>query len=309
VLVKLGEALLSLDRTDEAIAAFQECISAFPKDPAAYHARLFASRAYLEKNDLAQAKAMLQANLHHESLTPRSDVWRESLFAMGRLLHDEGLSRLLSQNIAEKNAISEAAALESAHATLQEALRYLREAVERYPEDRSATLARLQLAEAHRQAARLPLARLQNETIESRRAALNAQAQQELKAALTTYEELTALLNRRGDVAPLSAVEQSILRNAYFARGGVLYDLGEFEQAIQAYSTATNRYQNEPAAVEAYVQIASCYRRLNKPLEARGTIEQAKIVIDRMPSDADFTKTTRFARDEWNTLLNWLSGT
>jgi TolA-binding protein len=116
-------------------------------------------------------------------------------------------------------------------------------------------------------------------------------------------------LNRRADETPLAAVEQAILRNALFARGGVLYDLGRFDEAIQAYSTATNRYQNEPAAVEAYVQIASCYRRLNKPLEARGTLEQAKLVIERMPADADFTKTTRFPRDEWNTLLQWLSGT
>jgi TolA-binding protein len=312
VLLKLSEALLSLDRTDEALAACTECMQLFPKDPAAYSARLLASRAYLEKNDLPAAKAMLQANLHHESLTPRSDVWRESLFAMGTLLYDEGLAKLIAHSVSDASASpdqSEAASLEAAHAALHEALRYLDEAVQRYPDDPRATLARLHLAETHRQAAHLPLARLQSETIESRRAALNAQVQQELKAALATYDELTARLNRRADERPLSAVEQSILRNAYFARGGVLYDMGNFESAIQAYSTATNRYQNEPAAVEAYVQIASCYRRLNKPLEARGTIEQAKLVIDRMPTDADFTRTTRFGRDEWNTLLDWLSGT
>lgn len=312
VLVKLAEAQLSLDRVDAAIATCNECIQAFPKDPAAYHARLLASRAYREKNDIAAAKAMLEANLHHESLTPRSDVWRDSLFAIGALLCDEGQMKQMEHHVAQQSAASgepPTASLEAGHAALHEAQRYLSEAISRYPNDPQATQARFQVAEAHRQSARLPLAKLQTESIESRRAALNAQVQQELQAGLAAYDELATLLNRRADEGPLSPVEQSILRNTYFARGGVLYDLGQFEQAIQAYSTATNRYQNEPAAVEAYVQIASCYRRLNKPLEARGTIEQAKLVMARMPEAADFTKTTRFARDEWTTLLDWLSGT
>ncbi len=310
VLVSLGEALISLDRTDEAMVAFNDCMAGFPKDPATYQARLLASRALVEKNDIPQAKAMLQTNLHHESLTPRSDVWRDSLFAMGTLLHDQGQAMMVEHQLnAGKQATPPPPTLEAAQAVLHEALRYLVEAVERYPNDQKSTLARFQIAEAHRQAARVPLTRLKTESIESRRAALSAEAQNELQAALEAYDELTTQLNRRADEAMLPPVEQAILRNSFFARGGVLYDLGRFEQAIQAYSTATNRYQSEPAAVEAYVQIASCYRRLNKPLEARGTLEQAKLVIERMPANANFTTTTRYGRDEWNSLLDWLSGT
>jgi tetratricopeptide (TPR) repeat protein len=204
-------------------------------------------------------------------------------------------------------AANTTARLEQSHAALQGAQRKLTEAILRYPDDPQAIQARYLLAQTHRQMADLPLTKLQMETIESRRAALNRQAQDELNAALAAYNELLAKLNALAETRPLTAVEQSILRNAYFHRPAALYDLGSYEAAIQSYSTATNRYQHDPAAVEAYVQIAACYRRLNKPLEARGTLEQAKVVLARIKPDADFTVTTRFTRDEWTELLEWLS--
>jgi TolA-binding protein len=86
-----------------------------------------------------------------------------------------------------------------------------------------------------------------------------------------------------------------------------LFDLGKYDEAIQAYSSATNRYQQRPEALEAFVQIASCYRQLNEPAKARGTLEQAKVVLRRIPADADFAKTTRYSRDEWSSLLDFLS--
>jgi hypothetical protein len=54
------------------------------------------------------------------------------------------------------------------------------------------------------------------------------------------------------------------------------------------------------------VQIAACLRRLNRAGEARGTLEQARIVLQRLRPDADFTRTTRYNRDEWTQLLAWL---
>ena len=75
-------------------------------------------------------------------------------------------------------------------------------------------------------------------------------------------------------------METRLLRNCYFARADVLYDLKRFEDAIDAYVSATNRYQNEPEALEAYVQIANCHRLLNRPDLARGTLEQAKAILN-----------------------------
>ena len=78
-------------------------------------------------------------------------------------------------------------------------------------------------------------------------------------------------------------------------------------EARKAYSTATNRYQHEPESLEAYLQIANCHRRENRPDDARGTLELAKVVLERIGADADFNKTTRYNRDEWIVLLDWLT--
>jgi tetratricopeptide (TPR) repeat protein len=101
-------------------------------------------------------------------------------------------------------------------------------------------------------------------------------------------------------------VAAALLRNCYFGRADALYDLGRYEEAIKAYSDATNRYQHEPESLPAYMQIASCYRALKRPGEARGTMEQARVVLERIRPDADFARTTPLDRQAWSDLLAWL---
>ena len=63
---------------------------------------------------------------------------------------------------------------------------------------------------------------------------------------------------------------------------------------------------DDPESLEAHVQIATCYRRLRRPNEARGTLEQARVVLQRIRADADFLRTTRLDRQQWDELLGWL---
>jgi hypothetical protein len=86
-----------------------------------------------------------------------------------------------------------------------------------------------------------------------------------------------------------------------------LFDLQQYEDAIQAYASATNRFQHEPESLEAYVQIANCHGKLNRAADARRTLEQAKLILNRIRPDADFLATTRYDRREWADLLNWLT--
>jgi hypothetical protein len=41
--------------------------------------------------------------------------------------------------------------------------------------------------------------------------------------------------------------------------------------------------------------------------EARGAIEQAKIVLARLPAQADFTLATGFGKQQWTRVLNDMS--
>ena len=310
-LVGIGESLLALGRIDESIAALQRCLQIYPKHPMAYRARLLGSQAQQEKGALAEAKELLIDNLYRYSLAPQSAEWRDSLFALGGLLYREGLELEAKSRQAGVDRQDPAGRkqglilLEQSHTALDEALRTLGEAVQRYPEMSHAIEARYRMAEAHRHSAKWPRKRLPTVSIETSRAALVRQMQEQLQAAVLEYNTLITRLSEQPDVSR-SPTEGAILRNCYFSRADAMFDLGNFEEAIQAYSAATNRYQHDPESLEAYVQIASCYRRLGRLGEARGTLEQARIVLQRIRTDANFTRTTRLTRQDWGQLLEWL---
>ena len=320
-LTALGQAQLALGQPNEALKSLQECIEFFSKDPHSYRARLVAAQAYTELGALQHAKDLLIGNLDHESLRPSSIEWRESLYALGKVHYREGLqwetkSRLDGVNREQPEQRKLALKpLERAQAGFQKAIVRLSEAVERDelnkrdPHLPETLEARYLIAEAHRQAAKLPLKRLATVSIETTQNKLNFEIQKELNAAERAYHQLQERLNEKQESTLLSDKdkEDKILRNCYFARADVLYELKRFEDAIQAYSNATNRYQHEPESLEAYVQIANCHRQLNSDSEARGTLEQAKVVLQRIRPDADFTGTTRYDRKHWGELLDWLT--
>jgi tetratricopeptide (TPR) repeat protein len=310
-LMGLGEALLSLGQTDESLAALRECMELHPRSPVVYRSRLLAAQAYSEQGKLDDAEKLLKTNLHFDNLTPGSLEWRDSLFALGRLFHRRGIMLVADRRFRASAAAGELGKeelkiLEQSAAAFHESIERLSEAVARYADARQAIEARYMIAKSHREAAALPRRKMAAVSIETTRVALNKEFQREMYGALAAYNDLVKILNSRGERGTLSRLEQTILRNCYFARGAILLDLAQHEDAILAFSTATNRYPNDPASLEAFVQIATCYRRLNRPVEARGTIEQAKFVLKRFPAETPFAQTTRYNRDDWARYLDWL---
>jgi len=310
-LVGLGESLLSLGKIPEAQVVLGECRETYPRHPVTYRARLLAGLALAEQGKVPEAKELLTDNLYGYSLAPQSVDWRDSLFALGFILYRQAMeleskSRLVGVDRASAEGRREGLALlEQSHAGFEDALRTLTEAYERYPNAPQVLEARYRIAEAHRHAAKWPRKRLANVTIQTSIAALHRQMQDELQAAVDGYSSLITRLSEKESSQQLP-IEASILRNCYFGRADALFDMGQYENAIQAYSAATNRYQHDPESLEAYVQIASCHRRLGRQSEARRTLDQAKVVLQRIRPDADFARTTRLARQEWGQLLDWL---
>jgi tetratricopeptide (TPR) repeat protein len=280
-LVGIGKAHLALGNIDASLESLLECIKFHGSDAAIYEARLWCGKAYLEKGELDQAEKLLRDNLNGGTLTPASHEWRDSLFAMGHLLHAAGRH--------------------------EEAITRLEEAVARYPDTPQSLEGLYLIAEAYREAAQAPQERLRNATIESVKIAQRKQIRRLLDGARDYYLRVQEKLNRRAESASLTEMEPAMLRNCYFSIGSVFFDLGRYEDAIKAYSNASTRYQNEPMVLEAFMQIANCHRRLNRPLEARGALEQAKVVWKRLDPEMHFTSTTNYDRDEWFELLDRLS--
>jgi tetratricopeptide (TPR) repeat protein len=280
-LVGLGEALLAQGKSTEALLVLRECINLDPVDEAGFKARILAAAALGQEQKAPEAEGLLLEILEGDLLTPASKEWREALFSLGRLYYET-------------------------HRYDQAAVR-LEEAVARYPTAREALDARYLLAEAYLRGASQTYDQSLADTIAEARSRHARQSEQGLQAALPHYEHVLHALNERQDAAPLAPWEKAMLRNCYFGRSTVLFQLARFEEAIQVYVAIANRYQDTPEVLEAYVQMATCYRRLNRPQDARGTLLQAKVVFNHIKPEAAFDETTNYTRDEWAKLLDSLA--
>ena len=78
-----------------------------------------------------------------------------------------------------------------------------------------------------------------------------------------------------------------------------------YEAAIAAYSSSAGRYQHEPDSLNAYVQIANCYERLQKPAEALSTLAQAQLILKQLPESAFTIEPSAMSRDDWQHWLDW----
>ena len=279
-LLNLGEAYLSLGNLEKAVEALRECIEFYPRDVASYRARLISSKAHLELGDPAKAESLLLENLEGESLTPASKEWRESLFALGMLLYDEGRQ--------------------------QEAIQKLSEAVARYPDYPQAIEGHYTLAQAQRQVVNKIREKLSGENTATSRNALSKEIARLLESALAEYGHVQQMLVQRQQDSELTLLEKSLMRNCIFGQAATLLELGRFDEAVRTYSAATNRYQTEPEVLHAFVQMMHCYRRLGRETEARGSLAQAKIVLRRIRPDAEFLSTTNYSREEWLDVLTTL---
>jgi len=276
----LGETLLAQGKLDEALKSLTTCISLHPNDAASFRARLDAAKVYVEKSQPAQAEALLRENLHAELLTPASAEWRESLFDLAAITYREG--------------------------RYDEALPRLDEAAERYPQAARTPETRYLAADACRQRGLQIQRGLRQIQVESTRIEQSRQATDYLVSALDRFEQLCQVLSRKPE-SELSRTDRLVLRNIYFAISEVLFALGRYEEAANAYHTVVRRYPDSAESLEAYVQMAAAYRRLNRPRDAQAAAEQARVLLNRLKPDSLLTENTIRDRQQWTDLLNSLS--
>ena len=127
-----------------------------------------------------------------------------------------------------------------------------------------------------------------------------------LEGALENYLLVQRMITLDGHGAD-SPLRRNLLSNCYMMQGSVLFQLRRYEDARTAYANVSTLYQNQPFVLESFVHIANCWRQLDEPVKARGTIEQAKLVLQRLPQDTDFKLSTNFDRHYWALLLNEMS--
>ncbi|MDA7979133.1 MAG: tetratricopeptide repeat protein [Pirellulales bacterium] len=284
---RTAEALLYLARShlqlgDASIARqiANKCVEQFPKNPVRYKARLVASQAAIEMDDLESGETPLIDNLERDLLEPKSSEWRQSLFDLGKLLY-------LEQKWGDAEI-------------------RLTEAVRRYPQDERSWEARYLLAETLRHQAERDRNRSANSAVESQRVGAARSALSRLQDAVAQTDITLAGLLQRARQEELSKTDQYLLRNTSFLRAKLLTDLNRYEDAAQAYREFINRYYGRAETLDAYLAVATVFRRMNQDSEARTAIAQAYETLQALPPDTDLAHTSVGTIGEWQNLLTWL---
>ncbi|MEX2092335.1 MAG: tetratricopeptide repeat protein, partial [Pirellulales bacterium] len=277
-LLRLGQVSLALGRIDQCIAALQECIELYEHDNATYQARIDCAKAFWNRGDAVEAERLLRVNLAGSLLEPKSPEWKDSLFALGLLLFDQG--------------------------RYEDAISTLEEAVERYPDDRQTMQARYVTGEAYRRWAAEPLEKVETARTASERGKNEQLVRERLTLALQQFKQVQSSITLQIQNVQEDSPNAAMRRNCYMLEGACLFDLGRYQEAIEAYQNVSSLYPNEPFVLETFVQIANCWQRLDRTENAHGAIQQAQLTLEHLPSDADFAATTAFNREEWRMLLN-----
>ncbi|CAA9405477.1 MAG: hypothetical protein AVDCRST_MAG64-1962, partial [uncultured Phycisphaerae bacterium] len=111
---------------------------------------------------------------------------------------------------------------------------------------------------------------------------------------------------------PVAEAEQLYCKLSHFYQADCLYDLGEYRKAIRLYDAAAGRYQNDPSALAAYVQIVNAYCALGKLPEARTANERAKWMLRKMPAgafDGAGNGGPPMPKEYWEQWLKWTNDT
>ncbi len=308
-LLAIGKNRMGTGHWQEALVPLQKCLLEFPDHPVSFEARLLAAQAKSELNALDEAVELLEANTKLYQLRPENPIWRDSLFELGQLVFRQGDQLILDlqlKPIADWNRRK--AKLEKSQALFLSSIERLGEAFSRWPDEPRHHDARYYHARALRLAAELPTQSIaaNPNLIDSARRKLLHQRRELLEQALEQFRALHQSINRTQQEIQAQDKYVALIRNSYFGEADTLFDLERWEEAIQAYRNVTARFINQPESLEALLQMAHCYRKLGKELEATQVLTTAQQVLVRIPpeSDARFVAVTRGSRADWVRMID-----
>jgi tetratricopeptide (TPR) repeat protein len=275
-LLMLGQAYEGYGDLEQALEWYGRVAQEHPRLAEAGQARVLRARSLLslgpERYD--EAERELVSLLSDGTVAPAATVYRQGLLTLSELLYDQ-------QRYAESIA-------------------RLEEFLTLYPKDSARQRAQFMLANAHRRSALV--LREGSGTASGTPAERALESDARLANAAELYERLLEDLQNEPAADESAAL---YTRLALFYRGDCLYALNErdtLREALTVYRNAAARYEGEPAALTAHVQIANIHLRLGDLPEAARALERARWLLDAIPDDA-YARAQSGSRAEWEQYL------
>jgi len=251
-LLQLGRACQTYGDLDEALRWYARVIDEYPRLEEAARAKALTAGVHISlgSEHYADAERILAGVLTGGSVSPNAAVYRDALLTLCELLHHQ--------------------------TRYAEAISRLRDFLRLYPADSEYLRARFMLADAYRRSAYALRAN----------PPAGAASRERFRTAAGLFDELLNDLEsaRRADPSL-----RAYARLALFYRGDCLFELNEpdtLQEALTTYRNAAARYDGQPAALTAQVQIANVFLRLGDVTEAARAVERARWLLRGIPAEA-----------------------
>lgn len=302
---------MALENPAEAVNSLMQIVDSNLKSPLIYEARYELAKIKSLSQKYGEAEQLLLENLSGD-LQPSSAIWRESLYTLGSMLFDLGEKMLIdAKNTIELNpsqTLKNLSQIEVAHNTLKKSIVRIEDFLRRFDKDDRRFHLLYKIAKGYQLASYWPEIQLRENTAASEDSIENLKSQRkaDLINSRNSYKRLRQEITQDNVRDPKSASQKELLRNSYFGEADLYFYDGAYEDAMAAYLEAANWFVNEPEALEARKQIAVCLKHLGKYADSRRSIEYARSMLQRMPTDKDdrFRMTTAMDRAGWEAYLN-----
>ena len=298
-LLRLGRAYQAAGLFDKAIGAFQRNQFRYPQSLAASRSGVPLAQAYIAKgpDSYPKAESALLATLGSQLITPEAAEFRDALFELAQLYYRTG--------------------------RYEEAVGRLEELTERYPKEERMGQLLFLMADSYRKSAALLKDVKEARAATATASAAPLPADPAAAASLASQAEAAAAKRERLNKArqrydraieqfrvdpPQRDLDKLYLKLAHFYRADCMYDNGNYEEAVRLYDAAALRYQDDPSALAAYIQIVNAYSALGKTDEAKTANERAKWLLRKMPPDAFKDAQLSMPREYWDDWLKWTNG-
>ncbi len=302
-----GQTLMDLDRLSDAIGDLQFVISNAPTDPASFEAMYLMGVCLLEMDRPDDALRAWNTLLQSDDLRPSADEWRRAQFAYSRLLVFLAANEFQQAIPADGDEQTEEQVKlrESAFARWKEAVRSLSEYLGRYPDSPERIECHYMLASTYHKLSLELRERLNQPMPTNARKEVYRLLNQRLTDAADEYRKLQRDLQGLRANSQLDAYGKELYRTTFLEIPHVRFDQEQYEQAIDGYRTVATRFPDHVCVLRAYLQMARCYNRLDQPEEARRQLEQARVILKRLPDEAFDAPSSGLSRDDWVAWLDW----
>ncbi len=295
---ELGAAYQAEGRFSEAAVAYERVIAEYLPLPAALASMVPLAQCLIQQGEpharrgLAILTDIVDDRGPAPLFTPQALEYREALFQLARYyLH------------VKDDAVS---------GRLERAIERLEMARSLYPDDEQMSELMFHLADSYRRSA-MALNKRESADGAAPSASLDKNAEvpepirkdaaKRLRAALANYQAVIDDLAPRDD-STLRDIERTYLKLSFLYRGDCLFELGQYEEAREAYEEVAWRYADSPACVSASMQIYHCHLRMGLTDEARATLGRLKWLISTVPEKSFAVEPGQPGKQYWTDTIS-----